>query len=334
MDTTTAKSAILTQRYTQMQQWLHAWRPGAAVSIMPLAGDASFRRYFRVQIDSQAYVLMDAPPAKESVTAFIALAKAFHAHGIDVPVIHAQSLEHGFLLLSDLGDRLYLPELNAQTADTLYSRALETLQRIQDCDVSTHYSLPAYDRQLLTAEMQLFPEWYLTHIRQHPLSTQETSQLATLFSLLSDNALQQPQVCVHRDYHSRNLLICETRVGVLDFQDAVSGPITYDLVSLLKDCYIAWPEADVARWVAQFYTALRDEKAISAVSLDAFTRWFDLMGLQRHLKCLGIFARLNFRDHKPGYLANLPQVAQYVRQTCARYTEFSPLLPLLAEETV
>lgn len=332
MESTTAKSAILTQRYTQMQDWLSRVSQGAALTISPLAGDASFRRYFRVMLDNRPYVLMDAPPAQESVNAFVALAQAFKAQGIEVPVIHAQEQQQGFLLLSDLGDRLYLPELSALTADTLYGRALETLVKLQQCDVSSHYSLPAYDAALLTTEMQLFIDWYLVHFRQYKPSERERAQLANLFSRLVDNACMQPQVCVHRDYHSRNLLVCGERVGVLDFQDAVQGPVTYDLVSLLKDCYIAWPEHDVSRWVAQFYETLRDTKQIPAISLAQFTRWFDWMGLQRHLKCLGIFARLNFRDHKPGYLANLPQVAHYVRQMAGRYSEFAPLLPLLAEE--
>jgi N-acetylmuramate 1-kinase len=329
MDTTAARSAILTQRYRELQDWLAQAAMGASWTLAPLAGDASFRRYYRAHIDKISYVLMDAPPDREGCHPFVSIAETFKAQGIGVPVVHAKDLERGFLLLSDLGDRLYSQELTKDSAGELYGRAFDTLLRIAACPRIEGYLLPQYGADLLQAEMNLFSEWYLAKYKNQDVNKRERDVLLPLFSCLIDNALQQPQVCVHRDYHSRNLLVCDDAVGVLDFQDAVYGPITYDLVSLLKDCYIAWPLSYVTQWVENYYQRLQHQGFLQDCSLLQFTRWFDLMGLQRHLKCLGIFSRLHFRDQKSAYLADIPRVLAYVKNVCQQYPEFSSLLSLL-----
>jgi len=294
------------------------------------SGDASFRRYFRVHAAGGAsYIAMDAPPAKEDCRPYVRVARAFRAVGLNVPEIIAEDLAQGFLLVSDLGDRLYLDALNDRTVERLYGDAMQALQRLQR-DANTA-GLPPYDASLLHREMELFREWYLGRHLGIPLAAREHAVLDRAFECLAAAALEQPRVAVHRDYHSRNLMVtAANNPGILDFQDAVVGPVTYDLVSLLRDCYVAWPRERVESWAHEYRG--RANRAGVPVGEDAsrFLRWFDLMGVQRHLKAIGIFARLNLRDGKPNYLRDIPRVLAYVIDVAARYPQLGELGELAA----
>jgi aminoglycoside/choline kinase family phosphotransferase len=252
----------------------------------------------------------------------------FAATGVTVPTILASDIEQGFLLLSDLGSTTYLKQLNPDTAHKLYLDAIEALVQLQVH--SAPGQLPEYDRELLHRELMLFPDWYLSKHRNAVLDDKQRSDLNSVFDTLLANNLAQAQVFVHRDYHSRNLMVLQTgNPGILDFQDAVYGPITYDLVSLLRDAYIEWDEEIVLDWAVRYWEHARRAGLPIAPDIDMFYRDFEFMGLQRHLKVLGIFARLYHRDGKDGYLNDMPLVMQYVRKTAYRYKEFSPLIRLL-----
>ena len=297
--------------------------------IEPASSDASFRRYFRVSQGRRQFIVMDAPPAQENLPAFIKVAKLFARAQINVPDIYRQNLTQGFLLLQDFGKRCFLDVLSAGSAAALYRSALNSLLRLQ-CSIDIdNCGLPAYDEALLARELGIFQEWYLQKYARITLTQSERQIIADAWSYLQASALQQPRVCVHRDYHSRNLMVtAENSPGVLDFQDAVIGPVTYDLVSLLRDCYIDWPEQQIESWMLDYYQRLRRQGIVSC-SPGQFRRWFDLMGMQRHLKAIGIFARLYLRDAKADYLADIPRTMQYVTQVCSRYKELSAFLQLL-----
>lgn len=300
-------------------------RPGCELA--PASSDASFRRYFRVRCGEHSYIAMDAPPEQEDCGPYLAIAQMFLDIGLHVPeVLHADR-RRGFLLLSDLGERLYLHALDDTSVDRLYGDALGALAVIQSCAPRDH-GLPVYDRALLNSEMALFRDWLLgRHLSLH-LTGEEQQALVRSFGLLADAALAQPQVCVHRDYHSRNLMVTErNNPGILDFQDAVVGPVTYDLVSLLRDCYIAWPRERVERWALGYRELAVQTGVLRPPYQDEqqFLRWFDWMGVQRHLKAAGIFARLQHRDAKPGYLKDIPRTLAYVAEVCARYPQLNEL---------
>ncbi len=314
------KKYPMDQRYLLLQAWLKHVLP-TDFAITPLAGDASFRRYFRISQGQQTFVAMDAPPTHEDVAPFITIAHALRAHGVVTPRLIDADLTQGFLLLSDLGDMLYLKALNPDTAESLYNRAFQTLHSLQTCALSP---LPLFDEGMILRELSLFVEWYLQKHLGLSLKTQDQKILVTAFSHLIQSAQAQPQCFVHRDYHSRNLLVLpEGGVGVLDFQDAVHGPVTYDLVSLIRDCYITWPEADVTRWMQAFQDQATEKKTLPKVSSALFMRWADWMGMQRHLKAIGIFSRLNHRDHKHPYLQDIPRTLNYVYHISEKYPEFS-----------
>ncbi len=315
------------ERADLLDSWLRQQFPHDDFELTPASSDASFRRYFRVQRNQGTHIVMDAPPTHEDCRPFVKVARLFEAAGVHVPHIHAENLQDGFLLLSDMGDRTYLSELNANSAGALYSDATDALIRIQLA--SRENVLPEYDAHLLLREMQLFPEWYVGKHLGHTLNAGQTEQLERIFALLISNALAQPKVYVHRDYHSRNLMISEPNPGILDFQDAVYGPLSYDLVSLWKDAYIQWDEEQVLDWLIRYWEKAR--KAGLPVSSDIYElyRDFEWMGIQRHLKVLGIFARLYHRDGKDGYLKDLPLVLDYVRKAAKRYDALTPLLHLL-----
>ncbi|MEW8624546.1 MAG: phosphotransferase [Candidatus Thiodiazotropha sp.] len=306
------------QRIAQLKDWLNTLPGVEDYTFAPASGDASFRRYFRIGMGDKSYIAMDAPTDKEDTKPFIQVAKAFESIGLNVPHIHAMNLQQGFLLLEDLGDVLYLDRLNPQTVDRLYGDALGALVTLQAC--GPLHGLPRYDRKLLINEMELFRDWLLEAHLQLQLSREERQLLDNLFQLLADNALQQPQVCVHRDYHSRNLMVVNTHnPGVIDFQDAVIGPVTYDLVSLLKDCYIEWPAEQVEAWAMGYFELACQSGVLTQEDESSFLTWFDLMGVQRHLKASGIFARLNQRDGKPGYLQDIPRTLNYILGVADRY---------------
>jgi hypothetical protein len=314
-------------RLEELKHWLNTELAFRDYTIKPASSDASFRRYFRVTHDGACYIVMDAPPDREDSRPFVRIANMFLDVGLNVPEIIDENLDQGFLLLSDLGTHLYLDELNEETVERLYGDALGALATIQSC-VPGEGALPDYDRDLLLNEMGLFRDWLVgTHLGIE-LTAGQHAMLAGAFELLADNALEQPQVCVHRDYHSRNLMVNgRNNPGILDFQDAVIGAVTYDLVSLLRDCYISWPPRRVEDWALGYLDLALQSGILRAEHNDPqrFLRWFDLMGIQRHLKAAGIFARLNHRDGKPGYLGDIPRTLGYITDMADRHPDLAPL---------
>lgn len=318
-------------RLSQASTWLATLTSPALIinSLRPASADASFRRYFRIDAaDGGTYIVMDAPPPQEDVRPFIKVAELFGATGVTVPSVLAQDVEQGFLLLSDLGSTTYLQQLNNDTAHKLYLDAIDALVLLQV--QSQPEMLPEYDRTLLQRELMLFPDWYLNKHLGVTLSDEQSTTLHKVFDVLLANNLAQPQVYVHRDYHSRNLMVMDRgNPGILDFQDAVYGPITYDLVSLLRDAYVQWDEEMVLDWAIRYWERAKRAGLPVNPDIDAFYRDFEFMGLQRHLKVLGIFARLSHRDGKDAYLKDMPLVMEYVRKTAHRYIELKPLIRLL-----
>ena len=318
-------------RAEQLRRWLAVTLGGGDFSIAPASDDASFRRYFRIRRGEAqpSLVVMDAPPDKENCGPFVHVARLLAEAGVHVPTIHAQDLERGFLLLSDLGSTTYLDALDEHNAGRLYEDALDALLKIQRA--SRPGLLPDYDRDLLERELRLFPDWYIARQLERELDAAQLQTLEKAFSTILANNLGQARVLVHRDYHSRNLMVCEPGPGILDFQDAVYGPITYDLVSLLRDAYIAWDEERVIDWAIRYWERARAGGLPVARDFADFYRDFEWMGAQRQLKVLGIFARLSFRDGKNGYLKNQPLVMSYLKRTCERYRELAGLARLLEE---
>jgi N-acetylmuramate 1-kinase len=323
-------------RLAELTQWLRDDLGFAGASLAPASVDASFRRYFRLTRGAQAYIVMDAPPQKEDSAPFLKIARMLAGMNLNVPLVLARDMERGFLLLSDLGTRQYLDELPAPgAADKLYADALDALCTMQTADGRIAADLPKYDGALLLREMELMPEWFLRRHLQLNVADEERGMLERLFAMLVRVAAEQPAAFVHRDYHSRNLLVsAENNPGILDFQDAVWGPVTYDLASLLKDCYIAWPPQRVRDWVLAYREQLLEAGFALKAADGEFLRGFDLIGLQRHIKVLGIFARLYYRDGKPQYLKDLPRVLRYVRETAAAYPETSPFAGFLERRIV
>jgi aminoglycoside/choline kinase family phosphotransferase len=321
-------------RLDTLRNWLKALEPSWQLdldTLAPASADASFRRYFRIQSQKpnfETLIVMDAPPEHEPLDAFIQVDLLLSTAGLNVPKILEKNIAEGFLLLNDLGSKTYLAELNNQTADRLYqdaTRALVQMQLASKPDV-----LPNYDQALLQRELDLFPEWYLRKHLNFELSDLQQTQLNKAFELIIENNLAQVRVYVHRDYHSRNLMVTEkNNPGVIDFQDAVYGPITYDASSLWRDAYIAWPEERVIDWVIQFWEEGRKVRLPMPDDFGQFYRDFEWMGLQRHLKILGIFARLFHRDGKDAYLKDIPLVLEYAIATANRYIELKPLARIL-----
>lgn len=313
-------------RFDQLTDWVRQ-QPGLEqAQPVTVSGDASFRRYFRVTAtganissgSAGSLIVMDSPPDKEDPTPFSVIARHWHGLGLKVPGIHAENLADGFLLLDDFGDNLLLGALTEANADELYLNAIDELVNIQQATESDQLPLPPYNAALLDREMRLFRDWLIGQYLKLELSDQEHCLLDTTFALLKEAALAQPEVPVHRDYHSRNLLVMpDNTLGVIDFQDAVRGPITYDLVSLVKDCYIAWPEEKISHWIEEF----REKSAQAGLhhaDADTFRQWVELMGMQRHIKASGIFARLALRDGKRAYLDDIPRTVNYLLEASHR----------------
>lgn len=338
------------KRQQLLNDWLISLYPDQTFTLAPASADASFRRYFRATFTDRTLIVMDAPPQHEDCRPFIHIAQLFTESGVHVPKVIAQDLDQGFLLLSDLGNTTYLQALNIDNARELYSDACNALIKIQLA--SQENILPVYDEAMLLREMRLFPEWYIGKHLQATLTEKQSAKLETVFQRILNNNLAQPRVYVHRDYHSRNLMYIEHPLskspppageranekdtllispGILDFQDAVYGPITYDLASLFKDAYIGWREADVLDWLIRYWENARKAGLPVQDDFGAFYRDYEWMGVQRHLKVLGIFARLSHRDGKDGYLKDLPLVMNYLRKACERYIDLKPLLNLLDE---
>jgi len=314
-------------RMQLIQSFLTACFPGEAIQLVPITGDASFRRYFRFSIAKKSYILMDAPTPAEDCSRFVATQQAFVQAGLLVPQIIAQDIPLGLLLLSDLGDTLLLSKLTEQTVTAFYHQALAELTKVRTISSTSAGALPVFDQAFLLREMQIFIDWFVLQHLKLTLNEQEQAMLLRHFLLLADTALQQPQAGMHRDYHSRNLMLQPNGdLAVIDFQDVVTGPVTYDAVSLLKDCYIKWPAELVQVFSHELYQSLRVQAQLPLdISPEQFQLWFDWMGLQRHIKVCGIFCRLYHRDGKAGYLADLPRVFDYVLEVTSRYPQLQEL---------
>jgi aminoglycoside/choline kinase family phosphotransferase len=339
------------QRQQQLTDWLSSLSPDQPFTLEPASADASFRRYFRATFaDGSTRVVMDAPPQHENCEPFLHIGKLFELAGTHVPHVYAQDLAQGFLLLSDLGNTTYLQALDPDSAKRLYGQATDALIKIQLA--SKPAELPPYDEALLRRELDLFPEWYIGKHLGVTLNDKQKNKLEEVFQRILANNLAQPCVYVHRDYHSRNLMYIgsplpnplpqageEANVkndlqispGILDFQDAVYGPITYDLASLFKDAYIQWEEADIMDWLIAYWEKARKAGLPVREDFGEFYRDYEMMGVQRHIKVLGIFARLYHRDGKDGYLKDMPLVMEYLHKACERYIDLKPLLNILLE---
>ncbi len=323
------------KRYTQLSDWLTNNLALTVIAIEPASADASFRRYFRVTIDpnnSQSlpkiFIVMDSPPQHEDNALFVRCTEVLARCDLNVPIIFEKNLAQGFLLISDLGTQVFQEALSEKFADQLYDDAMQALLKMQSNAQAD--DAPKYTAQKLGEEIQLFEDWYIQHYHQASLNKQDQSTLKQVQKLLINSALEQPQVLVHRDYHCRNLLVTtENNPGIIDYQDMVIGPITYDLVSLFKDCYIQWPTLKVKQWIEHF------QKQSIAIGIHnnadngQWQQWFDWMGVQRHLKVLGIFSRLYFRDNKDQYLNDIPLTYEYLLNTCEQYDELQGLADIL-----
>lgn len=322
------------RRFDALKNWLETVLK-TSFDLTPITGDASFRRYFRLSpngsnelINNALHaIVMDAPPPQESIEPFYSLGQQLFDLGVNVPNIYASDEAQGFLLLEDFGNQQMLEQLDDTTSDALYTQALSALVHMQTCANDVH--VPEFSHDLLMREMNLFTDWLLKTHLNICLNQNESDEIQTCFKQLTQSALQQPQIFVHRDYHSRNLMMKDNGdIGIIDFQDAVKGPITYDAVSLLRDCYITWPENKVDDWLHTYHRLLVEQDVIDT-SLSEFTQWFDLMGIQRHLKASGIFARLYHRDGKTGYLADIPNTVRYIHSISQRYEHTACLARLI-----
>ncbi|SEJ69219.1 hypothetical protein SAMN05216201_11485 [Pseudomonas linyingensis] len=326
------------ERFEKLVRWLdlclpqvfaaRGWGLPGVAQLTPASSDASFRRYFRWEDGARSLIVMDAPPPQEDCRPFVKVAGLLAKAGVHVPEILASDLEQGFLLLPDLGRQTYLEVIDADNADALFEDALQALVAFQQLPVQGQ--LPAYDDALLRRELQLFPDWYL---QRHLGVTLDGAALAAwnaTCDLLVVSALAQPRVLVHRDYMPRNLMLSTPNPGVLDFQDAVYGPVTYDVTCLFKDAFLSWPQARVDDWLARYWQLAQVAGIALPASFAEFQRASDLMGAQRHLKVIGIFARICHRDGKPKYLADVPRFFAYLQEVIARRPELAPLAELLA----
>lgn len=306
----------MSERMKRLRDWLDRALETREYDFEPASEDASFRCYYRVRTSGDTFIVMDAPPEVEDCGPFLDVTARLRDCGVNVPEVYASDLKHGFLLLGDLGTELYLQHLDGETSDALYTDAIDALLLIQE--KAPVQDLPDYDETLLRAEMNLFRDWLLAEHLGLQLNAEEQLQFDAVCRLLADTALDQPQVFVHRDYHSRNLIVHERNPGIIDYQDAVLGPVTYDLVSLLKDCYIKWPKEKIVEWQRYFYERCRLEP-VRRMQVSEFHRCFDFMGVQRHLKASGIFARLYHRDGKAGFLSDVPRTLSYITDLEGRY---------------
>ena len=314
-------------RLEQLRSWASTQLDETDLELSPASADASFRRYFRIVHRGGSLIAMDAPPEQENCAPYVHVARLFRAAGVNVPQVLAQDLDRGFLLLTDFGSTTYLEALAGSDPVPLYADALDALIAIQRA--SRPGVLPDYDEALLKREVDLFRDWYVARQLGRTLTVQQTESLERMCAVVLACNLAQPRVYVHRDYHSRNLMLTDPNPGVLDFQDAVFGPITYDLVSLLKDAYVEWPEEQVLDWVVRYWQKARAARLPVRDDFAAFYRDFEWMGVQRHLKVLGIFARLWHRDGKDRYLGDLPLVLRYTERAARRYRELAPLARLI-----
>lgn len=317
------------ERENARVEWLGNIIANEEFIVTPLAGDASFRSYFRIKSPNKSRILMDAPPDKESLSQFIHVSQTLSNADVLTPELLAVDKPQGFLLLSDFGDELLLNKLQSHNADDYYIKAINTLFKIQSCCINDP-QLPSFDQKFMMQEMELCSEWFFKSYLDLKFTSEELFIIQKTMQWIASEVAQQPLVFIHRDYHSRNLMLVKIKeheeLGVIDFQDAMRGPLTYDLVSLLKDCYVTWPRDRVIEWVTYFYTNCN---LAHSYSLPDFVKAFDLAGLQRHIKVLGVFCRLNLRDKKSGYMKDLPRTLAYVRECAEMYPELHPFFELI-----
>lgn len=322
-------TSIQPTRENQLHQWLNRLFESTDYTIASLAGDASFRRYYRVNHHHKQYILMDAPPSQEKIEPFVKIAHHLKQQGLHVPSIFSADVSQGFILLEDFGDHILQDDLNLQTAEIYYKWAFYDLKRLASVEVPP--DLPHFDEAHIRYELSLFTDWFLQKKLNIQLNPYQNKILDNLFALLISTIKKQPQVFVHLDFHSRNLMILpKQQFGILDFQDAKQGPITYDIVSLLKDCYVKWPRDKVILWLKEYYEHFIDQSKYS-FSWTEFLHWFDLTGLQRHLKVIGIFCRLYLRDQKNRYLQDIPRVFSYIKEAAGLYPELNHFHQLLED---
>lgn len=315
-------------RELALQEWIKIVLNINDFEMTPLAGDASFRKYWRIRTLKGTYVVMDAPPEKESLHSFIQVSDILHQSGVLVPEILATNLEDGFLLLKDFGDDIFFNSINNSDQEKYYEQAIQSLLKIQKYP-TVGAKLPYFDKPFMLQEMQLFIDWFLIAYLNIELLSEEMEIIQNTMIWLANQISLQPQVLIHRDFHSRNLMVIKKTpitIGVIDFQDAMIGPVTYDLVSILKDCYVELPKNKIALWANYFYEQISWSTTLSPNEL---IKAFDLCGLQRHLKVLGIFCRLYLRDEKPSYLQNLPLVLKYTLECCLKYENLHPLANII-----
>lgn len=317
-------------RKQQLHTWISHNTDFECDSLELVSGDASFRRYYRFVHCERSIIAVDAPPESENVSQFIAVAHAYRNKGIKVPEIYAYDLEYGFYLQQDFGHRMFSDSLTTDSCEQLYSTALANIPLIQSCLSTNNTPLPTYDAVFIDKELHIFTEWLLDRYLQLSLSASEKTMLNKVFVAVKNSCLIQPMVGMHRDYHSRNLMLLEgDEIGVIDFQDAVVGPITYDAVSLLRDSYQDWPEAKVLQWLQNWHTEFYTQYPWAE-----FKMWFDSVGMQRHIKIAGIFARLCIRDNKPDYLLDIPHTLRYLVAEANQFPEYSEFASFVSERVL
>ncbi len=322
---------MLDNRAQQLSQWLTGHFSGQIIALTAMSGDAGFRRYFRFLVDNQPFIAVDAPSDKCNNQAFIDIAGRLQNADIYVPRIMHVELELGFLCLADLGDCLLADLLTEANMISYYQQAIQLLPVVAKIPTE---GLPLYDRPFIQQELDIFPEWLLQRHLSIFLTSTEQQALQACFELLIDNALDQPQVFMHRDFHSRNIMQHQGKLALIDFQDAVNGPISYDIVSLLRDCYVKWPADKVQQLLSEYIGLMEQQQLVASYSIAKWQRWFDLMGMQRHLKAAGIFARLSHRDGKSGYLADIPLTLSYIVEVAANYPELQFLQQVVQQQVL
>ena len=318
-----------------LNQWLNQQFSEENIQLTALSGDAGFRCYFRFFLNGNSYIAVDAPADKSNNAAFVFMQKNLSKQKILVPEIVAVDLSLGFFCLADFGETLLADILTLENMVKTYQKAIEILPRIQLALPHNTNELPHYNQAFVELELNIFPEWLLTEHLSITLTDNEQQQLKDIFSILAENMLSQPQVLVHRDYHSRNIMVLENgELGIIDFQDAVIGPITYDIVSLLRDCYLKWPDEDVTLLLSNYINTIAEQYSLTHISREQWQRWFDLTGIQRHLKASGIFARLHHRDNKSGYLNDIPLTLSYIVEISQQYPELAFIHQLLLNKVI
>ncbi|MGB1262804.1 MAG: aminoglycoside phosphotransferase family protein [Cognaticolwellia sp.] len=322
-------------RTTALLHWLEQHFSSKQITLTPLSGDAGFRRYFRFQHQNQSYIAVDAPADFSNNAAFVKVQKILQALGVNVPDIQALDLKQGFLCLNDFGDQLLSDHLSDETMHSYYTQAIAELKKMLKCPAAVVDNLPYYDEKFVKTELAIFSDWLLEQHLGIYLTEVEKSQLTCCFDVLITAITEQPKVFMHRDYHSRNIMLLEDKkLGIIDFQDAVQGPIVYDLVSLLRDCYVRWPNELIAPLIESYRQQVKNEFLSEKITQEKWQYWFDLTGLQRHIKASGIFARLHHRDNKSGYLADIPLTLTYIADVSAQYASLSFLHQLVTERVL